>query len=56
MDSSEQTKPIKVSKKVDFKPSKNVSTNFGNKMFLNKHVSADWFTFYNQDFRLSYGE
>ena len=51
MDSSEQTKPIKVSKKVDFKPSKNVSTNFGNKMFLNKHVSAD-----NQDFKLSYGE
>ena len=44
MDTSEQTKPIKKkkrSKKVDFKPSKNVSTNFGNKMFLNKHVSAD---------------
>ena len=51
MDSSEQTKPIKVSNKVDFKPSKNVSTNFGNKMFLNKHVSADI-----HDFRLSYGE
>ena len=40
MDTSEQTKPITVSKKVDFKPSKNFSTNFGNKIFLNKHVSA----------------
>ena len=33
MDTSEQTKPITVSKKVDFKASKNFSTNFGNKYF-----------------------